>query len=61
MFKVLRKKVCLEVGQHQSRLFEILHSKPFWIWNVEEHKSQYTSIFSVDNAYYKQLFQLPNG
>jgi hypothetical protein len=37
-FKDLKKKVSLEVTQQQFRLFERLHNKPFWIWNVEEHR-----------------------
>jgi hypothetical protein len=38
-FKDLKKRVSLETtGQH--RLFERLRNKPFWIWNIEEHKQQ---------------------
>lgn len=40
-FKDLKKRVSLETTtqqQQQSRLFETLRNKPFWIWNVEEHK-----------------------
>jgi hypothetical protein len=43
----LKKRVRLEATtqqqqrqQHQSKLFERLHNKPFWIWNVEEHKQE---------------------
>jgi hypothetical protein len=39
-FKDLKKRVSLEVAQQQSRLFERLQNKPFWIWNIEEHKQQ---------------------
>ena len=40
-FKDLKKRVSLEATtQQQSRLTERLHNKPFWIWNVEEHKLQ---------------------
>jgi hypothetical protein len=39
-FKDLKKRVTLKVAQQQSRLFEILQSKPFWIWNVGEHKQE---------------------
>ena len=38
-FKDLKKRVSLETAQ-QSRLFERLHNKPFWIWNVEDHKQE---------------------
>ena len=38
-FKDLKKRVTLEVTQQQSWLTERLHNnKPFWIWNIEEHK-----------------------
>jgi hypothetical protein len=41
-FKDLKKRVSLEATQQQqqSSLFERLHNKPFWIWNVEEHKKE---------------------
>ncbi|HJT48286.1 MAG TPA: DEAD/DEAH box helicase family protein [Nitrososphaeraceae archaeon] len=39
-FKDLKKKVRLEVTQQQSRLFERLQNKPFWIWNIGEHKQE---------------------
>jgi hypothetical protein len=34
------KKVSLELPQQQSRLFERLRNKPFWIWNIDEHKQE---------------------
>jgi hypothetical protein len=38
-FKDLKKRVCLgTLAQQQSRLFERLQDKSFWIWNIEEHK-----------------------
>ncbi|MFL6441392.1 MAG: hypothetical protein ACJ702_05490 [Nitrososphaeraceae archaeon] len=39
-FKDLRKRVVSETAQQQkqSRLFEGLQNKPFWVWSVEEHK-----------------------
>jgi hypothetical protein len=39
-FKDLRKRVCLEAAQQQYRLTEKLHNKPFWIWDVQEHKQE---------------------
>jgi len=39
-FKDLKKKVSLEVTQQQSRLFERLQNKPFWIWDKEEHRQE---------------------
>ena len=41
-FKDLKKRVTLEAAiatpTQQSRLFGRLKDKPFWIWNVEDHK-----------------------
>ena len=37
-FKDLKKRVSLEIPQQQARLFGRLLNKPFWIWNIEEHK-----------------------
>ena len=39
-FKELKKKVSLELAQQQCRLFERLQNKPFWIWDIEEHKQE---------------------
>jgi hypothetical protein len=42
-FKDLKKRVSLEaVTKQQSRLFGRLCNKPFWIWNVQEHKQEDT-------------------
>jgi hypothetical protein len=40
-FKDLRKRVSLEARtiQQQSKLPE-LHDKPFWIWDIAEHKQE---------------------
>jgi hypothetical protein len=38
-FKDLKKRVSVETtGQY--RFFERLKNKPFWIWDVEEHKQE---------------------
>jgi hypothetical protein len=39
-FKDLKKRVTLEITQQQSKLFERLQNKPFWIWNIEEYQTQ---------------------
>jgi hypothetical protein len=48
-FKDLKRRVSLEAAaitttaaavQQQYRLFERLNNKPFWIWDVEEHKQE---------------------
>jgi late competence protein required for DNA uptake (superfamily II DNA/RNA helicase) len=37
-FKDLRKRVSLETTHQQTRLFETLRNKPFWIWDQQQHK-----------------------
>ncbi|MFL6379140.1 MAG: hypothetical protein ACJ72R_17000 [Nitrososphaeraceae archaeon] len=38
-FKDLKKRInILETTQQQSKLFERLKAKPFWIWGIAEHK-----------------------
>jgi terminase large subunit-like protein len=39
-FKDLKKRVSVEITQQQSKLTEILHNKPFWIWDIDEHKKE---------------------
>jgi hypothetical protein len=40
-FKDLRKRVSqVQASQQQSRSFKLLQNKPFWIWNIEEHKQK---------------------
>jgi hypothetical protein len=41
-FKDLKKRISLEAtkAQQQFRLSDILKDRPFWIWNIEEHKLQ---------------------
>ena len=41
-FKDLKKKVSLELPEQQFMFFSRLHHKPFWIWNIEEHKQEDT-------------------
>jgi hypothetical protein len=38
-FKELKKRVNIET-QQQSKLFERLRDKPFWIWDIEGHKTE---------------------
>jgi hypothetical protein len=38
-FKDLKKRVTLQTTQQQqSKTLELLRNKPFWIWNIEEHR-----------------------
>ncbi|MFL6361404.1 MAG: hypothetical protein ACJ72V_18995, partial [Nitrososphaeraceae archaeon] len=39
-FKDLKKKVSLEIIQQQFKLLDVYKDKPFWIWNIEEHKQE---------------------
>jgi hypothetical protein len=42
-FKDLKKRVISETAsqqQKQSRQFQILQNKPFWIWDIEQHKQE---------------------
>ncbi|MFL6327730.1 MAG: hypothetical protein ACJ71I_09665 [Nitrososphaeraceae archaeon] len=41
-FKDLKKRVSLEVSQEQSRLFDRLQGKPFWIWDKKSSISKRT-------------------
>jgi hypothetical protein len=36
-FKDLKKRVNLEIAQQQSKLFERMQNKPFWIWQQQQH------------------------
>jgi hypothetical protein len=37
-FKDLKKRVSLAASHQQCRMFERLQSKPFWIWDKQQHK-----------------------
>jgi hypothetical protein len=37
-FKDLKKRVSLQLTQQQTKLFERLLNKPFWIWDKQQHK-----------------------
>jgi hypothetical protein len=39
-FKYFKRKISLEITQEQSKLFERLKNKPFWIWNKQQHKQE---------------------
>ena len=57
-FKDLRKKVNLTTAQQQqSRLTEMLQNKPFWIWNIEEHKQE--DIRTNGNCCFNHIIGLP--
>jgi hypothetical protein len=37
-FKGLKKRIISSNQQQQTQSFDKLQNKPFWIWNIEEHK-----------------------
>jgi hypothetical protein len=40
-FKDLKKRIGSSSNQQQqTQSFDKLHNKPFWIWNIEEHKQE---------------------
>jgi hypothetical protein len=55
-FKDLRRRICVE-AQQQSRLFERLKNKPFWIWNVQKHKEE--DIKRKGDCCYNHIIGLP--
>jgi len=57
-FKDLKKRVSLEATtQQQSKFFERLQNKPFWIWNAEEHKQE--DIDTKGNCCFNHIIGLP--
>ena len=56
--KDLRKRVTLESTQEQSKLFERLLNKPFWIWNTEQHKLE--DIKTKGDCCLNHIIGLPN-
>jgi hypothetical protein len=57
-FKELKKKVVLEATtQQQTKLFERLLNKPFWIWNIEDHRQQ--DIETKGDCCFNHIFSLP--
>lgn len=40
-FKDLRKRVSINhAAEQQYKLFDVLRNRPFWIWNIEQHKKE---------------------
>jgi hypothetical protein len=56
-FKDLKKRVTLEVAQQQSKLFDICRGKPFWIWEIHEHKKE--DINTKGNCCFNHIIGLP--
>ena len=57
-FKDLRKRFSIETTSKQQRkLSEILKDKPFWIWNIEEHKQEY--VLTNGDCCFNHIISLP--
>jgi hypothetical protein len=55
--KDLRKRVTIEAALPQSTLFERLRKKPFWIWNIQEHKQE--DIWTNGGCCFNHIIGLP--
>jgi hypothetical protein len=55
-FKDLKKRLGIETTQ-QFRLFERLHNKPFWIWDIQKHKQQ--DIITSGDCCFNHIIGLP--
>ena len=57
-FKDLKKRISLEATvQQQSKLFERLHNKSFWIWDQQKHKLE--DIRTSRFCYFNHIIGLP--
>jgi hypothetical protein len=57
-FKDLKKRVCLETTQQQQlQLTDRLQNKPFWIWDVQEHKQE--DIMTNGDCCFNHIIGLP--
>ena len=56
-FKDLKKRVSLQTAWQQSKLTERLQNKPFWIWDIEEHKQE--DIRTNGNCCFNHIIGLP--
>jgi hypothetical protein len=57
-FKDLKKRVTLEAAQHRSKLSERFLNKPFWIWNIEQHKQE--DVRTNGDCCFNHIIGLPN-
>jgi hypothetical protein len=39
-FKDLNKRVGINQSLNQTNLFDRLQNRPFWIWDIKEHKQE---------------------
>jgi hypothetical protein len=57
-FKELKKRISLETAHQQSRLTKRLHNKPFWIWDIDEHKQE--DIRTTGSCCFNHIIGLPH-
>jgi hypothetical protein len=59
-FKDLKKRVISSnQQQQQTQSFDKLQNKPFWIWNIEEHKQEETvEVAVVAQAVHHQVMNV---
>ena len=55
--KDLQKRIRLETPIQEIKLFEILTNKPFWIWDVQEHKRE--DIKTKGDCCFNHIIRLP--
>jgi hypothetical protein len=55
--KELKKRINLRAAQQQSMLFGRLLNKPFWIWNIEEHRQE--DIKTKGDCCFNHIIRLP--
>ncbi|MFL6377140.1 MAG: hypothetical protein ACJ72R_06725 [Nitrososphaeraceae archaeon] len=56
-FKDLKKRISLEIAEQRTEVFGRLLNKPFWIWNIEEHKQE--DIMTNGNCCFNHIIGLP--
>jgi hypothetical protein len=55
-FKELKKRVSIDQKvELQTRLFDRLDNRPFWIWNAEEHRADLAAIISVADIFLRRM------
>jgi hypothetical protein len=56
-FKDLKKRVSLVEATHQSKMFDRLCNKPFWIWDKQQHKLE--DIRTYGHCCFNHIIGLP--
>jgi hypothetical protein len=56
-FNDLKRRISSSGSQQQTQLFGKLRNKPFWIWNIEEHKRD--DVITKGNCCFNHIVGLP--